>query len=364
MTDAGAGAETGALESCLADELDVDVVDAEVVHDGVNLSIVVSTAADGPAYVVQRPNQLRDLETFNDLRVEYGVLERLQDTPVPAPEPVLVSDDEAVLGDSFIAMSHLDGEAVPLGSDLPERFQTPAARAALANALVDTMADLHTLDVASVAEVCDRRPVDAHVNRIVGQFEDAIEATGHEPPRFRRVADWLQANVPAETRTALVHGDYRPGNVLFAGADQPRVTGVLDWETAFLGDPLTELGYLLLRWRDAGDPTPSLDPIADRYGEGDAIDALRDRNERGLAPFTSEPGSPTRRALVARYEDATGIAVEDHRFYRAFAAVTLAAVWAMLAHERGGAADDWGWRAHVDYMLATADLVVEEEPGS
>jgi aminoglycoside phosphotransferase (APT) family kinase protein len=357
----GADLDIGALGDYLAAELDVDVVGTEVVHDGVNLSIVVATESDDAAYVVQRPNQLRELETFNDLPVEYGVLERLQSTAVPAPDPVLVNEDAAIIGDAFLVMTHLEGESVPLGSRLPERFRTPAARERYAHELVDTLADLHMLEIDPFAEVCDRRPITRHVDRIMGQFEDAIAASGHEPVGFRRVADWLQENVPETDRRALVHGDYRPSNVLVTGTDRPAVAGVLDWETAFLGDPLTELGYLLLRWRDEGDPTPAIEPLVARYGESDAIDQLRERNEQGLAPFTNEPGSPTRRDLVDRYEAATGTAFEADRFYRAFAAFTLAAVWSML-HQRRTGSDGPSWmEPNVDYLLALAESTIDGE---
>ncbi len=361
MSGPGPDIDTAALAAYLADALDVEVVGTEVLNDAVNLTVAVETAAEGRSFVLQRPNELRDLETFNDLAVEAAVLERLAPTAVPAPEPVHVCEDEAVLGDPFIVTTHLDGEAVPLGSRLPERYRLPAAREAYAHRLVDTLATFHAVDVAPFAAVCDRRLIGAHVDRIRDQFATAVGDLGEAPLGYRRVADWLAATVPARSDTTLVHGDYRPGNVLVAGADSPAVTGLLDWETAFLGDPLTELGYLLLRWRDAGDPTPDVDAIAARRGDGPVVEELRETNATGLAPFSSEPGSPTRQALVARYEDATGRRVADDRFYRAFAAFTLAAVWTMLAAERDLGDEGAAWLARVEYVLGMAELAIDGE---
>lgn len=354
MTDAGI--DTAALASSLSADLGAAVVDAEVLHDGVNLSVRISTA-DGTAYVLRRPNALRGLASFNGVAGEYGVLERLRETPIPAPEPVLVREDASVLGDPFLVMTFLEGESVPLGADLPGRFREAEAREAVATRLVDTLADIHSVDPGPFADVCDRRPLRAGVERAVDQFEAATEATGHDPPGARDVVDWLRRNVPPDAGTALVHGDYRPSNVLLARTDRPKVAGVLDWETAFLGDPLTDLGYLLLRWRDGGDPTPPLDGIGERHPNADAIRELEAFNERGMAPFTAKPGSPSRRELVARYENRAGTVFEHDRFYRAFAAFGLAAVWENLHRHR----TDPGKEPYVEYMLLLAESVIGGE---
>jgi len=347
------------LESYLEQELDVVVAETEVLHDGLNLSVAVSTTDADRAYVLRRPNKFRQRATFNTVSREYGVMRNLQKTAVDAPEPVFLCTEDSVLGAPFLVMTHLDGETVPLGSDLPERFRDPTARRRVATRVVDTLADLHTIDVAPFTDVCERRPVGEQVARIVDQFEDATSVTGREHRGLRRVADWLRENAPQNSRTTLVHGDYRPGNVLFAEADRPEITGVLDWETAFLGDPLVEVGYLLLRWRDDGDPTPPLDGLRTRYANEDALGDLKAINERGLAPYTNAPGSPSRRELVDRYEDETGFSFEKERFYRAFAAFILATVWVDLHRhqiEAGGKSDR---EPYIDYMSMVATSIVD-----
>lgn len=359
--DAEASVDTTAVASYLASELDADVTGVEVLADGLNLNLVVSTASEGRTYVVRRPNVLRHTDLFLDLRREYRLLERLRDTPVRAPEPVLFCEDTSVLDGPFAVLTYLDGEVVPLGSDLPEQFQRPAARRRVGHLLVDAAAEVHGVDVERVGGACDRVSPLEQLEHELERLETATGVTGHEVPALHRVGEWLQNNAP-ESEPTLVHGDFRPGNVLFAGDRTPTMGGVVDWEVAMLGDPVGELGYLLLRWRDEGDPTPSVDEIATRHPDAeDALATLRRRNERGLAPFTTGAGSPSRRDLIERYERRTGRTVENWQFHLAHAAFSLATVWADLHRGRVEAGESSEWEPHVEYMTALADLIAGGE---
>lgn len=350
--------DLAAVESYLASELDADVTGVEVLAEGLNRNLVVSTAS-GQSYVVRSPVKLRDTALFLSLRREYRLLECLRETPVLAPAPVLYCEDESVLGRPFAVLEYLEGEVVPLGSDLPGRFRRPASRRRVAHLLVDALAEVHAVDTDRVEGVCDRVTPRAQLEHELDRLETATSVTGHEVPRLWSVGEWLRENVP-ESEPALVHGDFRPGNVLFAGDREPTLGGVVDWEVAMLGDPVGELAYLLLRWRDEADPTPSVDAIADRHPDATAaLATLRRRNERGLAPFTAAPGSPSRRALVERYERRTGREVTRWRFHLAQAAFSLATVWSDLHRERVAAGRPSEWEPHVEYMAALADLATD-----
>ena len=346
------------LQRVLAERLDADVTGAAVVADGLNRIVVVSTA-DG-RYVVRRPNMLQGTYYMNDLRAEYEVLEALADTPVPAPRPVLFEADPSALGGPFLVCTYLEGETVPLGSDLPERFRTERARAAVGERLIDALAEIHVRDPGNFEACCDCRTPRETVELARGRIEEAAAETGLDPWGLEAVADRLAAEAPADHEIRLIHGDFRPGNVLFTGAETPEIAGVLDWETAHLGDPLVDLGYLLLRWGDEGDPTPPLDEIAARHPDADdALAEMAERNEGGLAPFTTRPGSPDRAALVERYERRTGRTFDNRRFYRAFAAFLLATVWADLHREAVAAGRGSTHAPWVDYTLGTARAVLE-----
>lgn len=363
MTDRanGSGVATDALVEYLDDVLDRTVTRAEVLADGLNLVVGIWSGGAEPSHVVRRPTLFRETASFNDLETEYRVLEELLDTSVPAPVPVHYCAEESILDGPFSVTTHLPGEAIPLGSDLPERFRTPAARGAVATATVDALADVHTVPVDRFADCLDRRTARDQIVSALQRLDRATSVTDREVPTLRSVADWLLANVPDDSPRTLVHGDFRPGNLLYDGTPAPTVTGILDWETAMVGDPLTDLGYLLLRWRDPGDPTPSIDVLESRYPDSAAIDDLRSRNEHGMAPFSARAGSPTRQELVDRYEERTGIAFEDDRFYRAHAVLMLGVVWEDLHRLRVEAGEPSDWPPHVDYVAMLAEQIVAGE---
>lgn len=360
MLDDRPDVDVAALHAALARELGVDVTDVSVLADGLNLLLTVSTAEAADVLVLRAPRKLRDASYMTDLRSEYAVLETLWESPVPVPKPVFLCEDESILDAPFVVMTHVDGEVVPLGSDLPERFRSPPARERFAHEVVDGLAAIHDVDPDAVADAVDRVDLDEHVRRSRTRLDAALDATDLAVPALERVGDWLREYAPADHEHALVHGDYRPGNVLFAPGDEPRVAAVLDWETAMVGDPLTELGYLLLRWRDRGDPTPDVDAIATRYPEAtDALAHLERANDHGFAPYTSRPGSPTRSDLVARYEAATGREFAAPQFYVALAAFDLATVWTDLHRHAVEAGADSDWPPHVAHLAAVAELVVD-----
>ncbi len=338
MTDCEPDFDAAALESYLTDRLGGEVVDTAVLDDALNLMVAVRTAGEDRPYVLRRPKELRETDLFTDLDREYAVLDRLVDTAVPAPEPVLYCEDASILGKPFFLTTYLAGESIPMEDPLTDRFPTGRARRAVATGLVDTLAEVHALDPERFADVCDHQTSRDQVDRAVARLDGATAVTGRAVPELRDLADWLRANAPDDPLGTLVHGDYKPGNVLFEGGDPLTVSGVLDWETAMLGDPRTELGYFLLYWRDEGDPTPDLGPLAARHGDAPGMAGVRAIDEAGFYPFTTLPGSPTRRELIERYERRSGIACDDDRFYRAHAALMLATVWEDL-HRRQVEAD-------------------------
>jgi aminoglycoside phosphotransferase (APT) family kinase protein len=320
--------DTDALHSHLSAALGETVTGLEVLADGLNLVVAVQTAEADPAYVLRRPNKLRDSDLFVDLRTEYEVLRRLEPTPVPAPEPVLFCESVEGLDGSAVVTTHLAGAPFPWAAELSERYRNADSRDRIATRVVETLAEVHGVDTEPFAEVCERQSALEQAERTAVRLDAVADETGHELTRLRQLGDRLRGRAPDDTETTLVHGDFRAGNLLFSGP-RPEVTGVLDWETAMLGDPLTELGCLLLDWRGGTEPWPSPDEL-DVPADAAGMDRVREIHAEGLTPFTTRDGSPSAAELVGRYESLTGRTFEHGTFYRALAAFGLATVWADL----------------------------------
>lgn len=359
--------EQVALVRWVETELRERVVSPELIADGLNLVVAVSTS--GGEYILRRPNELRETPMFIDTVTEYRALERLDATEVPAPRGVALCRDESILGAPFLLITRLDGDVVPLGSRLPERYRHSAARKRFAHEVIDTLATLHTTPPAPFEEVCGTHTIADQVASDITRVERAADAVPESFSELAAVGDWLRDRIPESKDTVLTHGDYRPGNVLFTEATDPEesdtthprplptVSGVLDWETPSLGDPRTELGYLLLRWRDAGDPKPALDSIRTHSETGTVPRDIKRAAASGLAPYTSASGSPSRHELVTRYEARTGYSIDRLRFVFVSAAFTLAAVW-MTLHARDGGGDT-GRLPWIDYLQLTAELAID-----
>ncbi|WP_423750962.1 phosphotransferase family protein [Salinirarus marinus] len=265
------------------------------------------------ALVVRRPPPGETAETAHDVLREFRVVSALQDTDIEVPTTVLACEDHDVLGSDFYVMDAVAGDVIR--DEEPERFAAPAHRERVGEQLVDTLTDVHTLDHESVGLGGFGRPAgftERQVDRWTKQLEWALEGTGREDdlPDVAYVGEWLAENLPETHPHALVHGDYKLDNVMFAPGTPPELVAVFDWELSTLGDPLTDLGWMLAFWRDAGDPDPSVPMLMSRV--------------------TEREGYPTRRDLVDRYEDRTGIAFERDRFYRTLAVYKLVALGEMF----------------------------------
>ncbi len=265
--------------------------------------------------VIRRPPIGETADTAHDVLREYEVVDALQDTDVPVPKTVAATEDSEIIGVPFYVMERLEGDVL-LYSE-PDRFENPDARAGIGTEMIDTLAAIHSVDYESV-ELGDFGNPDGFTERQVerwqGQFEWAFEETteSREVPEIAEIGEWLADNVPDEPAHTLVHGDYKLDNVIFGPDADPELAGVLDWEMSTLGDPLTDLGWFLFFW---------LDPV-----EGDRSPLLQT-----MAPtFLTGEDYHTRGELLERYEQQTGVEVENLKFYRVLAVYKMAALGEMF----------------------------------
>jgi aminoglycoside phosphotransferase (APT) family kinase protein len=256
-------------------------------------------------WVLRRPPLGDYLPTAHDVAREWRVISALAGTKVPVPTPIHFCEDKAVIGDAFYLMSQIDG--IVLRGQLPSWMSEPATRHAVGLALIDTLADLHTVDWHAIGLEGFGKP-EGYLERQVRRWSTQLEgARNRDIPALDAVTAWLAAHLPVSPPATIVHGDYRLDNVMYAAGAPARIVGVLDWEMATLGDPLADLGYLLAFWREPTDPPPAL-PTQDEWR------------------LVESPGFPTRAELTERYAARTGraIAPEALAFYHALAIWKLA----------------------------------------
>jgi len=231
------------------------------------------------AYVLRRKPFGPILPSAHAVDREFRVIAGLHPTGFPVPRPYGLCEDAAVIGAPFYVMEMVEGRTIWDGA-MPGA--TPDQRRAHYEAVVDTLAALHTVDYAAAGLSDYGKPgnyFERQVARWTRQYR-AAETERIEP--VERLIEWLPRTLPPQTRTAIVHGDYRIDNMIFA-ADGPRVLAVLDWELSTLGDPLADFSYFLMSW------------VTEPEGRS------------GVMGMTGpDTGIPTIEEVVARYCAATG----------------------------------------------------------
>jgi aminoglycoside phosphotransferase (APT) family kinase protein len=259
-----------------------------------NLTYEVS---DGTrSWVVRRPPLGHVLATAHDMAREYRVITALRDTSVPVPLSYALCTDPDVLGAPFYVMSTVDGVAYRTADQLSA---VGAARArVIAERLVGTLALLHAVVPAEVGLADFGRP-EGFLARQVRRWKKQLDASRSRPlPGIDELHELLAASTPDGTTPTIVHGDYRLDNVLVGPDD--KVAAVLDWEMATLGDPLTDVGLLIVYQR------------MDRLAEG---------------PMASEaPGYPAEAEILDLYAGFSGRDLPDLGFYIALASFKSAVI--------------------------------------
>ena len=279
-----------------------------------NLTFKVSDSA-GHHYVLRRPPISHVLPTAHDMGREHRIISALGPTPVPVAPALGFCADESVNGRPFYVMGFVEGHI--LRDQAAAKVLDERARRTAGEDLVDVMAAIHTVDVDKVGlGDLGRRDgyIERQLKRWYSQFRQSIEGRDRSVPVLDEMHDFLSARIPEQGPGTIVHGDYRLDNTMLG--DDGRVLAVLDWEICTLGDPLADVGLLMVYWSDAGETGSAL----------------------GNLSATALPGFPTRAQLCDRYAAATGRDLSALPFYVAFGYWKLACILeGVYARYEGGA---------------------------
>lgn len=271
-------------------------------------------AASG-VYVLRRKPPGKLLPSAHAVDREYRVISALYAAGFPVPCTYLLCEDEDIVGTMFYVMDFVEGR-VFWDPTMPEL--SPSARGAAYESMVETMAALHSFDVAALGLADFGRPGN-YFARQIGRWSKQYKASETDSIReMDQLIEWLPANNPADDTNVLVHGDFALHNVLFH-PQEPRVVGILDWEISTLGHPLGDLSYNCLQWY-----APPFEGGMATFGDLD----------------TESIGIPSLARYTAAYEARSGHALgEDIGFYKAYNLFRLACIYqGIIGRVRDGTA--------------------------
>jgi aminoglycoside phosphotransferase (APT) family kinase protein len=232
----------------------------------------------------------------HDMPREFRILERLHPVFPLAPEPYVVCEDVSLIGAPFYVMERRHG--LVLDQDLPAGWDAdPGLHRSIAESLVRVLVDLHEVDwrAAGLADI--GHPEGYMQRQVSGWIERFVRARTSEVDGMEKLSKWLTEHLPESPPPTIIHNDYKLNNLLLDAVNPRRITAVLDWEMATIGDPLSDVASLLVYWTEPGD--------------SDAMGALRS--------VTSEPGFPSRAELLEMYARMSGRDVHALDWYLAFA---------------------------------------------
>ncbi|MFT4798367.1 MAG: aminoglycoside phosphotransferase (APT) family kinase protein [Candidatus Azotimanducaceae bacterium] len=255
--------------------------------------------ASGACYVLRRPPLGHVLESAHDMGREHKIIHALQDADIPVPKTWGLCRDIEVNDAPFYVMGFVDGlvlnDSVIGGSvPVPDRH-------GIGLNVIDILSRLHAINPDDVG-LGDLGRKDAYLQRQLKRWNKQWAASKtHEVPEMEESARLLAEDMPEQIGTAIVHGDYRLGNMI---VKDDSVLAILDWELCTLGDPLADVGYLLNNWVSPGE-------IETREG---------DQSPTAVGSY------PSRDELCEIYANKTGRDLSQINYYRAFAHWRLAAI--------------------------------------
>lgn len=245
----------------------------------------------GREYVLRRPPLHPRQDGSKTIAREAQVLAALAASEVPHAALIAACDDVSVLGAGFYLMEPVDGFNASAG--MPELHASdPEMRRQMGVSMVDALLKLGEVDYRAVGLEGFGKPdgfLQRQVARWLSQLESYRDYQGWpgaaDLPGLEAIASWLNAHCPAQFTPGILHGDYHLSNVMFSNRSA-QLAAIVDWELATIGDPLLDLGWLVVTWPGAdghGAGTIHVQPWAGFPDTDELIQRYRAGTRRSLA---------------------------------------------------------------------------------
>jgi len=268
-----------------------------------NLTYLLSSGNE--KWVLRRPPFGSTVKSAHDMSREFKILSALKNVYSYGPVPIHFCEDHEILGCDFYLMSYIEGLVIRREYPKSLNLSPDQIRQQLFN-FFDVLSELHSVDLVEAGLDTFGRPKGYVKRQIEGWCKRWADAVTPDTINCDATMQWLNDNMPAESgKASVIHNDYKMDNAIFSAENPLNVIGVLDWEMATVGDPLMDLGCTLGYWVEIGDP-----------------DFFR---EYRTMPSDIK-GAPTRAEIIARFQERTGIAVDNFPFYFCFGLFRLAVI--------------------------------------
>jgi aminoglycoside phosphotransferase (APT) family kinase protein len=245
----------------------------------------------GARMVMRKPPKTAVADRVEGIRREHRLAKALAGSDVPHPRYLAGTDDAGLLGMPFYLMEAIDGWSPVAGG----RWESPydrdlAARHGIGLELARGAALMAKFDWQAAGLEGFGRPENFHDRQVDRWLAFHARIRCRELPGLLQAATWLRTHAPRRWSPGLMHGDYQMANVMFAHGAPARLLAIIDWEMSTIGDPLLDLGWVLVAWGPEA---------ADMQHAG----------------FMQAEGLPTREEMLAHYEKWSGRSTADIDYY-------------------------------------------------
>jgi len=268
-----------------------------------NLTYLLSSGDE--SWVLRRPPFGSKVKSAHDMSREYRILSALKGVFSYGPVLIHFCDDPDVIGCDFYLMNYIRGLVIRRDYPTHLGLSPSQIRQQLLN-FFDVLSELHSVDLVQAGLDNFGKPQGYVQRQVDGWCRRWADAVTPDTVNVDATMQWLQDNMPAESgKASVIHNDYKLDNVIFSADNPLQVIGVLDWEMATVGDPLMDLGCTLGYWVQTSDP-----------------EFFR---ESRTMPSDIE-GAPGRGEIIQRFQEKTGLAVDNFPFYFCFGLFRLCVI--------------------------------------